>query len=181
MGKRKTYDIYPDDWDSREWRDIRWTKVDFDDWEDLTCCHRWTGKVFYTCRVWRSKWLKHHPKVLECRVSFIRKTQAAINHSRNRPSAALDVELREEHPAVFEFLCTTELDGEPRETATLNISWSPTEGFKAFMNDRASRSYVCVTSETLAGLLGALDAKLRSEDPGWRESKEFTPTKKKKS
>jgi len=121
------------------------------------------------------------PVVQELTMSFLRKAVQKAQSAESGIPVKLDPVLSKKMPAFTEYLTTTEVDGKPRATSTLNISWSPQEGFKAFLNDKATSSYLCVTSETFQGLLEALEKRLQSDDAVWRESKPVEIPKKKRS
>lgn len=78
-----------------------------------------------------------------------------------------DTEFAKKHPALTDFISCTQLDGEPRKTATLSIFFDLGQ-LKCFLNDRHEGQSLCVVADTFTGLWEALEATITSDDPGWR-------------
>lgn len=82
------------------------------------------------------------------------------------------------HPALGEFVTIEQVDGKARQTATLNVFYAQGT-LRAFLNDRESGLSLCVSADTMAGLLDGLEATLTSDDPGWRPINGSRPARKK--
>lgn len=74
------------------------------------------------------------------------------------------------YPALAEWLTLTELDGKPRETATLLVF---AEGplWKCRILDRTEDAQAFLTGRTLVELLDALEAGLVEDTLDWRQVK----------
>jgi len=146
----------------------------------LQCLTAFDGKLLHQmfCPGWRSpgdRW--EEQEVL--RMKFVK---AALAKSAVKVPGRVvppDPQMVKHYPALWEFMSLEEIEGVARETATINLSWGSEQGFMAFLNDRASKQYICVTGDSLTFILAALNSKLMDEDPGWRESKGAPPRKKK--
>jgi len=98
---------------------------------------------------------------------FIRKSLARAA-TVGQGGGCRDRQFTTDYPGLTEFMTCTSDEGTPRQTATLNVSWGDGE-FRAFLNDRHSRQSLCVVSDTFWGLLEALEGRIASDDPGWRQ------------
>ena len=106
------------------------------------------------------------PRWREMDVSFIKKSleRAQKPQTNGKCSDHAFVKLL---PAIAEFLTCTMMDGKERLTSTVSAWWT-SAGFTAVLNDRESGQSLFVSSDTFGGLWEALEAALKSPDPGWR-------------
>jgi hypothetical protein len=71
------------------------------------------------------------------------------------------------YPALHEYLTASrDPEGKVRQTCSLAI-YGHLGRFKAFLNDRDCGAAIGVESDSVAGLLGALEAELESDAPSW--------------
>lgn len=99
-------------------------------------------------------------------VAFLRKLQRPAQGALDRPDAS-DPELASRFPALHEHLTRSKDDeGKPRQTCSLTV-YGQAGQLKGFLNDRDSGGAIGVQAGTLAGLLGALEAELESDQPSW--------------
>lgn len=101
------------------------------------------------------------------------KKVAAENGEAKKRSLAKDKETAEAWPALFEWM-TTEAweDGTVRETSTLLVFVE--DGlWKCCFSDRDGSRRLWVSGGTLATMLGALDASLRTGEGDWRAIRPF--------
>lgn len=96
-----------------------------------------------------------------------------------KPAAVKDPAFAKLYPTLWDFLTVTVIDGEARETATMNLFLHQGD-LKSFLNDRQTRQSLCVTSDTVQGVFEALEAALASDNPGWRSLDSGPQSKPKK-
>lgn len=99
-------------------------------------------------------------------MSLIRKSLERSSKSATSDKC-LDAAFMKKFPAIAEFLTTTSLEGQPRQTATVSVWWTP-HGFTAVMNDRETGHSLFANADRFEGLWEALETALKSPDPGWR-------------
>lgn len=91
-----------------------------------------------------------------------------LQSARGKGVPCGDKEFLKRFPAVAEYMTCSLDEGKARRTTTFNLFFE--EGvFKVFANDRETNYALCVTADTFAGLWEALEARLASDEPGWRE------------
>lgn len=99
-------------------------------------------------------------------MSFIKKSlERASKAAKN--DKCQDTGFLKHFPAMAEFMTTTAIDGEPRQTSTVSVWWSPT-GFTAVLNDRETGQSLFVNADRFDAIWEALESALKSPDPGWR-------------
>lgn len=114
-------------------------------------------------------------------MAFLRRLQRPAQGSLDRPDP-VDSELAGKFPALHEYLTRSRDDeGKARQTASLTV-YGHAGAFKGFLNDRDSGGSLGVQSDSLAGLLRALEAELESDAPSWfwRQGGEGHPAKNRK-
>lgn len=101
------------------------------------------------------------------------KKVAAENGEAKKRALAKDKETADTWPAWFEWMTTDAWeDGTARETSTLLVFVE--DGlWKCCFNDREGSRRLWVSGSTLGGMLGALDASLRTGEGDWREMRPF--------
>jgi hypothetical protein len=89
---------------------------------------------------------------------------------KNPLAAGHDEEMSGTLPALHAYLTSLEgPDGEMRKPASLTVFFE--DGMcKGVLNDRAEEQSLWASSDTLAGLLAALDGLLQGVCPPWRKS-----------
>jgi len=103
------------------------------------------------------------------------KRVAAENGEAKKRALAKDKETADSWPAWFEWM-TTDVweDGTARETSTLLVFVE--DGlWKCCFSDREASRRLWVSGTTLGGMLGALDASLRTGEGDWREMRPSEP------
>jgi len=103
-------------------------------------------------------------------MSLIRKSLERASKATTSDKCT-DKDFIKAYPAIAEFMTTTQLDGQPRQTATISAWWTP-NGFTVVLNDRESGQSLFASSDRFDGLLEALETALKSPDPGWRAKDE---------
>lgn len=84
--------------------------------------------------------------------------------------AAIDVSFRAGQPVLHDYLTITGLGGAQRVTGTL-LLFAEDGKWKACINDRDGGFVAFLTSDTVAGLLEAIDKGLAKGSLDWRKSK----------
>jgi hypothetical protein len=139
---------------------------------ELFVCHRYLRTWLYVERHPGTDWRHFGGERKEKIVGeFLDRALAKVTSERPEKTVPKDPKFLKHMKALAEFLFDTGTPDHPRETSTLNISWAPSEGFKVFLNERNIARYICVTSDTLEGALAALEGRLQSDDPEWRQQK----------
>jgi hypothetical protein len=111
--------------------------------------------------------------------SFVRPSGSSGASEADGVSAAAQ-EFGVEYPALWEHLSLRSWDdGSPRETSTLSV-FLGAQGLQAALNDRDGGRVAFVTAVSLQGLLGALEAGIRSDTLDWRRSYQAGKGKRKK-
>jgi len=82
--------------------------------------------------------------------------------------AAEDAGFAATRPATHDFLSVTLIGGAPRRTGTITV-FAEDGRFKVCLNDREHKISCFVASETLLGLLDAVEDILLSGKGDWRE------------
>jgi hypothetical protein len=77
-------------------------------------------------------------------------------------------EAAEAFPILNAMLTVNEMNGKPRQTATVTF-WVEDWGCKGVLSDRACKRKLWATSPSLMGLLGEFESQLASGSPPWRD------------
>ena len=112
-------------------------------------------------------------------MSYLRNPAASAPGDGDDPGAVL-ADWASRFPACLEYMTARKTpDGRPREVATLMLV-ADEDGLKGCLNDRQTGHQLWVTSDTVDGLIAALEAALTSPRPNWRRSKWAGKDQKKK-
>lgn len=99
-------------------------------------------------------------------MGFLRKLTRPAEGAVDRPEAN-DPQIAASHPALHDHLTRLRNDdGSARQTCSLTL-YGQAGRFKAFLNDRDSGASLGVESDSIGGLLRALEAELESDAPSW--------------
>lgn len=101
---------------------------------------------------------------------FLKQVKSALKLDPNAKFAARDEEFEKDHPAITEFMTLRKGDdGKVRKTASLLVFCE--DGlWKCCLSEREEELTLWASSDTLAGLLEALEATLQAPAPQWRTS-----------
>jgi hypothetical protein len=105
---------------------------------------------------------------------FIQKSLAKATPHTDAP--ADDKVMAKATPALLEFLTLNQVEGKARKTATLTV-FTDSGLWKCFLNDRESGKQLAASADTFSGLLTALEGRITSDDPEWREAPSWTQQK----
>lgn len=86
--------------------------------------------------------------------------------------AARDDDLRRQYPTLHEFLTLQGWGGKARKTGSISV-FAEDGKFKSCINDRDGGHYAFVSSDSVQGLLEALEHGLKAGKLDWRKSKGF--------
>lgn len=99
-------------------------------------------------------------------MAFLRKLQRPAQGALDKPDP-VDPEISSKFPALHEHLTrSVDDEGKRRQTCSLTL-YGASGGFRAFLNDRDSGASLGVVSDSIQGLLRALEAELESDAPNW--------------
>lgn len=100
--------------------------------------------------------------------NFLDSAKSAAEREQSNIRAA-DDKFAAQYPALYAYLTETQLEsGKARQTATL-VVFTEDGSWKCTLIERQYDLQLWDTSGSFLGLLDALEAKLLSDDPGWRK------------
>lgn len=85
------------------------------------------------------------------------------------PAKARDDDFRKKYPVLHEFLVLCGYGGKARKTGSLSL-WAEEGKFKACVSDKEGGRIAFISSDSVAGLLEAVDRGLKSGHLDWRAS-----------
>lgn len=94
-------------------------------------------------------------------------------------AGASDPSFEGDYPALYDFLTLALMEGKARELGTLTV-FCQDGRFKGSLQDKETKHYCFVSSDTFLGLLEAMEGALVNAEHEWRESKPFVVNKGKK-
>lgn len=129
----------------------------------------WRGRLFFSALIDYLAWRGMTPEGRrDMANAWIRRAEK-VDKERDALAAGHDEEMSATQPALHAYLTSLEgPDGEVRRPASLTVFFE--EGMcKGVLNDRAEERSLWASSDSLAGLLAAMDGLLQGVCPPWRK------------
>jgi len=161
--RRRCYEVYPEEGECSFLR--FWVKRDKEKCYFWATERQWPFPMVFSASHLLATWGDR--TILESKVvaKYIKKAKA--NAVPPKDGLFLDTSFAKSYPALSEFLTLEEDGGKPRTTSTLSLS--VVQGrWCLFLNDRDDDSFVCLSGESLDGVLSVLEAALVTGTAEWR-------------